>query len=101
MAFPRLFGCALALAGLAVPSFVLLDAAPAVAAPVAYQVGNKLRAKQDCTVKGYAIKRGVVLTVTGVTKNDKGDVATVDLSFSGMSIDAVDVETVNGNFVRA
>jgi hypothetical protein len=101
MANPRLVVCALALAWPMLPSVVLLRPTPVVAAQPAYQVGTKLKAKQDCTIKGYAIKRGVVLTVTGVTKNPKGDVVTVDLSFSGMSIDAVDVETVNGNFVRA
>ena len=62
--------CALALALPAMGSLVLVDPSPAVAAPAAYQVGMKLRAKQSCTVQGYAIKEGVVLTVAAVQTDE-------------------------------
>ena len=84
------------------PAVLMLTPAPAAAAPAGgYHVGMRLRAKQSCTVKGYAIKKGVVLTVVAVHKNDQGKVNAIDLSFSGMTITAVDIETVNEKFSPA
>ena len=57
----------------------------AAAAPAPYRVGHRLKAKRDCTVKGFAIKKGVVLTVAAVHEEGKR----VDLEFSGMTIPGV------------
>ena len=84
------------------PAVVMLHPAPAVAQPAAhYHLGMRLKAKHDCTVKGYAIKKGVVLSVVFVHKDDQGKASAVDLSFSGMTIAGVDVGTVHHNFSPA
>jgi hypothetical protein len=106
MLSPRLVShtlfCSLAAAVVLAPAVLVMQPGLAVAAPVPhYQVGTRLRAKQDCTVKGYAIKKGVVLSVAAVHKGDQGQVAAVDLAFSGMIIGGVDVETVSRYFKRA
>jgi hypothetical protein len=81
---------------------VWLEPPTALAAPrPAYQVGMRLRAQQDCTVRGYAIKKGVVLSVAAVHTNDRGSVAALDLAFSGMTIAGVSVQTVRRYFSRA
>jgi hypothetical protein len=94
--------CSLAWAVVLAPGVWAVQPGLAVAAPAPhYQVGTRLRAKQDCTVKGYAIKKGVVLSVAAVHKGAQGKVAAVDLAFSGMIIGGVDVETVSRYFKRA
>ena len=89
----------------------LLPAVPAAAAPgvepgpaelaARYQAGMRLRAKRACTIRGYAIKKDVVLTVAAVHTNAQGQVDAVDLSFSGMVIADVDVDTVSEHFSTA
>jgi hypothetical protein len=106
MLFPRVLPCLLASAlfasTLVAPAYVVLVPSAAVAAPGAkYRVGGRLRAIQACTVKGYAIKKGVVLTVVAVNQRDDGKVGSVDLSFSGMTISGVAVETVQKYFKPA
>jgi len=106
MLFPKVLSCLLAsallAAAIAAPTGVLLTPAVANAAPAAhYRVGARLRATQDCTVRGYAIKKGVVLTVVAVNQDDEGKVGSLDLSFSGMTISGVDVGTVQKYFRRA
>lgn len=101
MAFPRILACVLALVVPATALVVVADPSPAAAAQPAYDVGTRLKARQDCTIGGYAIKKGVVLTVTAVTRNDKNEVTAVDLSFEGMNISQVDIATVKANFDRA
>jgi hypothetical protein len=61
-----------------------------------YRVGTKLKAKRDCTLHGYAIKKGVVLTVSSVS--DDGNA--VDLAFSGMTITGVKNGQVASLFQR-
>lgn len=97
MLLPRLLLCALALALPAVPSLVLAEQDPPVAL-ANYQVGSKLQAKHDCTVKGFAIKKDATLTVSAVNKNDKNAIESLDLTFQGMNIDGVDLATVQANF---
>jgi hypothetical protein len=106
MLFPRVLSClfasALFASAVAAPTAVVLAPGLAAAAPAArYRVGARLRAKQDCTVQGYAIKKGVVLTVVAVNQNEEGKVGSLDLSFSGMTISGVDVETVQKYFRHA
>ncbi len=103
MLFPRVLSSLLASAlfasAIAVPLGVLIAPGLADAAPAArYRVGARLRARQACTVQGYAIKKGVVLTVVAVNQNDEGKVGSLDLSFSGMTISGVDVATVQKYF---
>jgi hypothetical protein len=106
MLFPRVLFCLLASAlfavAIAAPAGIVIVPDVADAAPAAsYRVGARLRAKQNCTVRGYAIKKGVVLTVVAVNQNDEGKVGSLDLSFSGMTISGVEVETVQKYFRRA
>ena len=106
MLSPRVLTSMLAMAALGssslLPAVVVLHPAPAVAQPAAnFRVGMRLKAKRACTVNGYAIKKGVVLTIVAVHKNDQGKASAVDMSFSGMTISGVDVKTVNQNFSRA
>lgn len=67
----------------------------------AYRVGMRLRARQDCTIRGYAVKKGVVLDVVMVHRDDSGKERAVDLGFRGMTIRGVDVRTVATHFRRA
>ena len=102
MLFPRIVICtvafALPLSG-PVSSLAAPEAAPAQTELVAnYQVGMRLKAKNACTVKGFAIKQGVILTVTAVHTDGAGKPRALDLSFSGMTIADVDVETINKHF---
>ena len=103
MLFPRTLDCLLAAAllgwGVAAPVGILLSPSLANAAPVAhYRVGSRLRATQACTVQGYAIKKGVVLTVVAVNQDEEGKTASLNLSFSGMTISGVDLATVKKYF---
>jgi hypothetical protein len=95
----RLSICTVALA-VTIPGLVAVSVvapAEAVAAPgPGYRVGTRLKAKRDCTVKGFAIKKGVVLTVSSV--NDDGKA--VDLEFSGMTIPQVAHGTLESLFRR-
>ncbi len=86
---------ALAVASPAGPISVL-TASEAQAAPAAYRVGTKLKAKRDCTLQGYAIKKGVVLTVSSVSDDGKS----VSLEFSGMTIRDVTQSQVSSLFQR-
>jgi hypothetical protein len=61
-----------------------------------YRVGTKLNAKRDCTLQGFAIKKGVVLTVSSVSDDGKA----VDLEFSGMTISGVNNGQVASLFQR-
>ena len=81
----------------------IVVAVPSVAeaAPPSYQIGQRLRATRNCTINGIAIKKGVVLNVAAVHKDDKGRVGSVDLSLSGMTISDVKTKTVAANFRRA
>ena len=63
-----------------------------------YQVGMRLKAKNACTVKGYAIKQGVILTIAAVHVDDAGKPRALDLSFSEMIILDVEIATVNQHF---
>ncbi len=81
---------------------VLFVPSAAQAAPaVQIKLGQKLRAKRNCTVNGMAIKKGVVLTVVAVNKDDTGKITSVDLSLSGMTISGVAIADVVANFSRA
>jgi hypothetical protein len=90
---------AVALAG-ALPVSVMLSVAlpaEAIAAPgPGYRVGTRLKAKRDCTIQGYAIKKGVVLTIASVRDDGKS----VDLEFSGMTIREVSRSTIDSMFKR-
>ena len=91
--------CAVALAGAVPGTFTLsaVSSAEALAAPgPGYRVGNRLKAKRDCTIKGYAIKKGVVLKVASVADDGKA----VDLEFSGMTITGVARGQVDSLFQR-
>jgi hypothetical protein len=103
MLFPRLLICALASAVPLIapaasaerwPDDALLDLA-------SYRVGQRLKATQDCTIKGYAIKKDVILTVAAVHTDDQGKVSAVDLAFSGITIANVDAGTVDKYCVSA
>jgi hypothetical protein len=91
--------CAVAFAGV-VPGTVavsVVSPAEAQAAPApSYPVGSRLKAKRDCTLKGFAIKKGVVLTVSAVQDDGKA----VDLEFSGMTIAGVPSAQVASLFNR-
>jgi len=103
MLFPRIVIYSVALAFPLIGTGASAAAAPEVEpAPVElaakYQVGMRLRAKNACTVKGYAIKRGVVLTVAAVHTDGAGKIRALDLTFSSMTIAEVDIEVVNTHF---
>jgi hypothetical protein len=66
-----------------------------------YQVGMKVRAKRDCSVQGYQVKKGVVLNVAAVKTDDKGKVGAVDLTLSGMTISNVPAHVMDSLFSRA
>lgn len=69
------------------------------AAPAArYRAGMRVRAKRDCSVRGFQVKRGVVMNVTAVRSDDKGRVVSVDLAFSGMAIADVPAKTMDSLF---
>jgi hypothetical protein len=91
--------CAVAFAGV-VPATVSLSVASpteAMAAPgPGYPVGTRIKAKRDCTLKGYAIKKGVVLTVSALHEDGKA----MDLEFSGMTISGVQRGQVDSLFNR-
>jgi hypothetical protein len=101
MLFPRLLICTLALAALLVAPAASADPAPdeALLELASYRVGQRLQARQACTIQGYAIKKDVILTVAAVHADDAGKVSAVDLTFSGMTIANVDVATVDKYFV--
>jgi hypothetical protein len=83
----------------ALPAAALVSVASeseAQAAPAPYRVGTKLKAKRDCTLQGYAIKKGVVLTVSSVSDDGKA----VNLEFSGMTIHGVQRAQVSSLFHR-
>lgn len=74
----------------------------AEAAPGAqYRAGMRVRAKRTCTVQGYEVKKGVVLSVVSVQNDDKGKTLAVDLSFSGMTISNVPAQVVSSLFTAA
>lgn len=82
-------------------AFAISMAEPEVAwaAPAArYRPGMKVRAKRDCNVRGFQVKKGVVMNVTAVYSDDKGRAASADLAFSGMSIAAVPVQVLDSLF---
>ena len=84
---------------LAVP-MVTMDVAHA--APGArYRVGMRVRAKRNCTVNGFQVKKGVVMNVAAVRSDDKARVVSVDLSFNGMNISDVPVRTMDSLFAPA
>ena len=66
-----------------------------------YRPGMRVRAKRTCTVQGYEVKKGVVLSVVAVQTGDKGKTVAVDLSFSGMAISNVPAAVVDGLFTPA
>ncbi len=68
--------------------------------PGAYRVGMHLRARHDCTIQGYAVKKGVVLHVVTVHRDDDGKEQALDLGFRGMTIRGVDVRMVATHFKR-
>jgi len=79
---------------------VTLDVAHA--APAArYRVGMKVRAKRNCSVNGFQVKKGVVMNVAAVRSDDKARVVSVDLSFNGMNISDVPVRTMDSLFAPA
>lgn len=85
----------------ATSAFVVPMAQPdaAWAAPAGrYRPGMKVRAKRDCSVRGYQVKKGVVMSVTAVYSDDKGRAASADLAFSGMTISAVPVQVLDSLF---
>jgi hypothetical protein len=91
--------CAVTLAGVVPGTLAVSVALPtdAHAAPGAnYPVGTRLKAKRDCTLKGFAIKKGVVLTVSAVHDDGKA----LDLEFSGMTISGVQHGQVASLFNR-
>ena len=105
MSFSRLSAFAFALMSAllipAAPAAVVLHPGVAQAAPN-YHVGMRLRAKHECTVNGYAIKKGVVLTVASVSKGDDGKVRAADLDFKGgMTIRQVAVDDLKAHFTIA
>lgn len=78
---------------------VLLESAPVHAAPAPrYRVGMRVKAKRNCTVQGFEVKKGVVLSVASVATDDKGRVASVDLTMSGMTIGGVPAAVVDSLF---
>jgi hypothetical protein len=98
-----LFRCvsisALALATIVAAPLAVTVGCPteAAAAPApSYPVGTRLKAKRDCTLQGFAIKKGVVLTVAAVNEDGKS----VDLQFSGMTISGVQRAQVASLFQR-
>ena len=92
----------LALLGAAIEPVVLsFDVATAEAAPAGYRIGQRLRAKRDCTVNGFAIKKGVVFNVAAVHTDDSGKLIGVDLTVSGMTIAEVSPATVKSLFGNA
>jgi hypothetical protein len=78
-----------------------LEARPAMAAPVQYRVGMKVKAKKNCSVQGFEVKKGVVLDVAAVRNDKKGKVEAVDLSVSGMSITNVPARVMDSLFSPA
>ncbi len=89
------------LAGAVAPAVLSAECPTAEAAPVAYRIGQRLKAKRDCTVNGFAIKKGVVFNVAAVHTGDDGKLRTVDLTASGMTIEEVSAATVLSLFGRA
>jgi hypothetical protein len=90
---------ALALATIIAAPLVVTVGAPteAAAAPApVYPVGARLKAKRDCSLQGFAIKKGVVLTVAAVSEDGKS----IDLQFSGMTISGVQKTQVASLFQR-
>ena len=89
--------------GLVLPTFPALTGARAAwAAPAPrYRVGMRVKAKRNCSVNGYEVKKGVVLAVAQVYANDKGQVSAVDLSMSGMTIAGVSAQVVDSLFSPA
>lgn len=86
------------------PSVAVVAAAPSAQAQGragAYRVGMRLRARHNCTIQGYAVKKGVVLDVVSVHRDDSGKELALDLGFRGMTIRGVDVHTVATHFRRA
>lgn len=87
-------------AGMALPE-AAVEERPAVAAPGQYRVGMKVKAKRDCSVQGFEVKKGVVLNVAAVRADDKGKVDAVDLTVSGMSINNVPARVMDSLFSPA
>ncbi len=93
---------ALALGVVAPAALPISSPRVAWAAPAGrYRVGMKVRAKRACTVQGYQVKKGVVLSVVGVRSDDKGRVAGVDLAISGMTISDVPANVMDSLFAPA
>jgi hypothetical protein len=78
-----------------------LQERPAIAAPGQYRVGMKVRAKRNCSVQGFEVKKGVVLDVVAVRNDDKGKPDLVDLTVSGMSITNVPARVMDSLFSPA
>jgi hypothetical protein len=89
--------------GLVLPTFpVLTGARVAFAAPAPrYRVGMRVKARRNCSVNGYQVKKGVVLNVAAVQTDDKGKVSTIDLSMSGMTISGVSAQVADSLFSPA
>lgn len=87
---------------LAPATAVVATTVPARAAHAgSYRVGMHLRALHDCTIQGYAVKKGVVLDVVVVHRDNGGKEVALDLGFRGMTIRGVDVHTIASHFRRA
>ncbi|MBK7583537.1 MAG: hypothetical protein IPI67_25515 [Myxococcales bacterium] len=91
------------LVGAVAPALSVITVADdALAAPAArYRVGMRVKAKRTCTVQGYEVKKGVILSVAAVQSDDKGKVTTLDLNFSGMTIGNVPAQVVDSLFSAA
>jgi hypothetical protein len=74
---------------------------PAIAAPAQYRVGMKVRAKKNCSVQGFEVKKGVVLDVAAVRNDAKGKTEFVDLTVSGMGINNVPARVMDSLFSPA
>ena len=93
------FLAAMMVGGASLGALPLAQVQVAWAAPAArYRAGMKVRAKRSCSVKGFQVKKGVVMSITAVRSDDKGRVASVDLAFSGMAIADVSVRTLDSLF---
>ena len=66
-----------------------------------YTVGMRVRAKRDCSVQGFQVKKGVVLNVAAVKTDDKGKVGSVDLTISGMTINNIPTNVMDSLFAPA
>jgi hypothetical protein len=97
----KLWILAVALGAFASLPEAALHERPAIAAPAQYRVGMKVRAKRDCSVQGFEVKKGVVLDVVAVRNDGKGKVEFVDLTVSGMGINNVPARIMDSLFSPA